>query len=146
MGLEFLPRPLHPLIIHFPIGLLFAAGGILAYLCFRKEDLWLTFRFLFSGGMAGFLLAMLSGTIDEGWAVQTETAHEMVERHELMAYVNLTLFAGLGAWMYLRPQGFSSRELIAYTVAFWITLGTLAYGAHIGGDMVYETGVAVETK
>lgn len=144
MGIEIFPRPLHPLIVHFPIALLFFAGGLLAYFCFRPDQHWWTFRLLFMGGMAGFLLAMLSGTIDETWSIQNEAQHELVEQHELMAYVNLTLFAGLGAWMYLRPQGFGPIELRWYTLAFWLALATVAYGAHLGGDMVYEMGVAVE--
>jgi uncharacterized membrane protein len=145
MGVEWLPRPLHPLLVHFPIALLIFAGGILLYTCFRPGRLWESFRLSFGMGMAGFLLAMITGSIDETWAVQTEEARSLVEDHELMAYVNLSLFLVLAGWVYLRESDLQGREHIAFTIAFWLVLATMAYEAHLGGKMVYELGVGTET-
>lgn len=146
---------LHPIVIHFPIALLFVAPlFIVLSLIFQKSAKAFT---------VSALVLMVIGTIAAVVAVQTgEAASEPVEhlaqaeaileRHEDLAELAQWLFLGLTATF----AGLSFLPvLLKKTVppALWVTAhvvflmayagcaGVLGLAAHQGGRLVHEAGI-----
>ena len=146
---------LHPLIVHFPIGLLLAAPLLLLLgMCFREG------RRRFS--ISAFLM-MLMGTVAAYISVKTgESAAELAERtaqvavvldrHKALAERTLTLFTVLTVVfagillvpVFLREQ-IRQRVFVLLNVAFLIAYAVaaafVADTGHQGGRLVHELGV-----
>lgn len=142
---------LHASIIHFPIALLFVAGGLYLWTLLRRESgqpLAQMAFLLHIGGIIGAIAAVISGGAAEEAVVHTPIIHAHIERHELLGYISVWGFALLGVWRFLRSRnGISSMkslESVGFAVAFVGMLVVLAISAHIGGDMVYEHGAGIE--
>ncbi len=133
---------LHPMFVHFPIVLLIAAFLIeTAALLFRKPE-WsrISFWHLLFGALAA-LAAVCTGRLAMGIAKHSYQIYPVMEWHERIGYgvAALALTA-----VVLR---FKSRDAasVRYRLAAWILLavacGAMAFGAHLGGRLVYEFGV-----
>ncbi|WP_214693208.1 MULTISPECIES: DUF2231 domain-containing protein [unclassified Exiguobacterium] len=130
--------PLHPLLVHAPIGLLLF-GTLLILISFK----WTSFRLfalvtlvagLISGGVA-----FLSGDSAEEYAEANlpSVTEAMVENHEHFALYSLIAF---GITVVLLAVGYRAKGKLWITLSFVIALvgaGLLAYAGHLGGQMVY---------
>jgi uncharacterized membrane protein len=135
----------HPATIHFPIALLFAAGLGYLYVWWKPDPgLAKAAWWLHLGGAGGLILAVLSGRSAEGEIVHTAAIHELVEAHELSAYLVTWGVLLAAVWRYLRPRRMGKAEQIGFLLLFWGLLGGMSYGAWLGGKMVYEHGAGVE--
>ncbi|TAM56709.1 MAG: hypothetical protein EPN53_01305 [Acidobacteria bacterium] len=140
----FLPDPLHPALVHFPIALSIVA--VLLELLARHPRL----RSL--GGAAGLVMALaaagsvaavLSGEAAHDEAVIPAAAAALVARHEDVGELAMWLLLGVvalrlllawrgwlvrwGAWLYLAAA-------VAATAA-------VGYNGYLGGKMVFDHGV-----
>ncbi|MBX7144363.1 MAG: DUF2231 domain-containing protein [Oligoflexia bacterium] len=135
----------HPLVVHFPIGLLVAACFFLIGFLTTKRPLFQNiFVQTFFLGLCGLLAALLTGLAQEDELIQNKAIHELLELHETMGYVALVCFVLLFIWKLKRRSIMKHAELLAYVVLYMISVGVLAYGAHCGGQMVYLHGAGVE--
>lgn len=130
--------PLHPLLVHVPIGLLLF-GTLLILISFK----WTSFRLfalvtlvagLISGGVA-----FLSGDSAEEYAEANlpSVSEAMIENHEHFALYSLIAF---GITVVLLAIGYRAKGKLWITLSFVIALvgaGLLAYAGHLGGQMVY---------
>lgn len=130
--------PLHPLLVHAPIGLLLF-GTLLILISFK----WTSFRLfalvtlvagLISGGVA-----FLSGDSAEEYAEANlpSATEAMIENHEHFALYSLIAF---GITVVLLAIGYRAKGKLWITLSFVIALvgaGLLAYAGHLGGQMVY---------
>lgn len=130
--------PLHPLLVHTPIGLLLF-GTLLILVSFK----WTSFRLfalvtlvagLISGGVA-----FLSGDSAEEYAEANlpSVSEAMIENHEHFALYSLIAF---GITVVLLAIGYRAKGKLWITLSFVIALvgaGLLAYAGHLGGQMVY---------
>lgn len=134
--------PFHPLIIHFPIVLLIAAG--LAYFMYALQaDDAFYLRVANLAHVGGFIFAALSiftGNQAESAIPHPPELHEMIEQHALLAWVVVWTSAVLFLWQMLRSKRWSNVEKWVFVVLFFFMLGFLLYGSHLGGRMVYEKG------
>ena len=136
---------LHPATVHFPIALTFTAGACYLYALIRNSSQAGTFGFLLHAiGVGGMIAAVLTGRQAESQLVHTPSIQELVEPHESIAYLSLWLFAMMLIWQYLRRSRYQKIEQVLFTLVFWILLGVMGYGAHLGGKMVYEEGAGVK--
>jgi uncharacterized membrane protein len=130
--------PLHPLLVHAPIGLLLF-GTLLILISFK----WTSFRLfalvtlvagLISGGVT-----FLSGDSAEEYAEANlpSVTEAMIENHEHFALYSLIAF---GITVVLLAIGYRAKGKLWITLSFVIALvgaGLLAYAGHLGGQMIY---------
>ncbi|WP_214778195.1 DUF2231 domain-containing protein [Exiguobacterium sp. s22] len=130
--------PLHPLLVHAPIGLLLF-GTLLILISFK----WTSFR-LFAlitlvAGLLSGAVAFLSGDSAEEYAEANlpSVTEAMIENHEHFALYSLIAF---GVTIILLGIGYRAKGKLWITLSFVVALigaGLLAYVGHLGGQMVY---------
>lgn len=136
--------PLHPSLVHFPIGILFLAGIFYLLSLFIPQEYLSKAGFLaLIIGTVATVVAVLSGDQAEEMAKPTGIAHEMVEKHELLALICAWGFGLLTGWAFMRQKRFLQIEKIIFTVVIWAGIILLLITAHEGGEIVYEQGVGV---
>lgn len=136
--------PLHPMLVHFPIALLFtsvlfdAAGAWFKRDPFRGGALWLLIL-----GLLGGVAAAIAGGWAEEAAEKAGIAESMIETHETLAFVTLGIFGVLLLMRLVIRNQFTRKSLVPYFLIAAIGLGTLSATGHYGGDLVYKQGAGV---
>lgn len=135
-----LDHPLHPAVVHFPIGLLLSATivdmGWAAGLTSNPQLAAL----LMAGGLIMALVAMGAGMVDFAKLDQAIVPHAV--RH--MAAVG-TAWLGYGTALYLRRDVFAGATAVG-TVTIALSVASaliLALGGWLGGRLVYTFGAGV---
>ena len=132
----------HPLIVHFPIALLLTSVliGLSAVIARRpswhRMALWnLTL------GVVGAAAAVLTGLQAEVVGRHTFEIWQVMERHKRLGFCTLILGAMLAGWrLSKRDQLTPGARLVTILMELGL-VGTLSWGAHLGGRLVYEFGV-----
>jgi uncharacterized membrane protein len=139
--------PIHPVVVHFAIGLTFF-GVILDAVSFFKEKDELSFagRLSFLAGVVAITLAALAGWVDhESWHKSIAHQHSssnLMEIHENLGWGILAYFLCLGAWR-VRTVGFVSKAYVAVSL---LGLVLLAIQGHYGGRLVFHEAVGVRSQ
>jgi uncharacterized membrane protein len=132
----------HPLVVHFPIALLLAAVLLDALALGLKRpglhavalwNLWL--------GTLGAAIAVLTGLRAAEVAKHTFEIHQVMELHRKLGIATLVLGGLVVAWRLWVRDRLSHPARILTLVVMLAMAGTLGYGAHLGGRLVYEFGV-----
>ena len=138
--------PLHPMLVHFPISLLFVsvlfdvASRVLTRDSLREGALWLLGLGLLSG-VAG----AIAGDMAEDAAEQTGIAESLIETHETLAQVTLGIMAFLLLYRLLLRNRFSAKAFVAYLVVAMLGLVAVSATGHTGGNLGYQPGAGVNT-
>ena len=132
----------HPIIVHFPIALLFL-GILLSYATrWKPEWIEMTWILLLIGGLAT-LPATVSGLIAHSPYESTEI-YEVIERHQMLGFGTTVLFLGLIFWRWRsRRSGRDIGASVPYLAILTVGLVLLFFLGETGGDLVYEYGVNV---
>lgn len=133
-------HPIHPMLVPIPIGLwIFSFVGDLFYLGGSPNPAWTTVAFYcMGGGILGALAAAVPGLIDllslppgpRGTAVK----HMTINLTVVVLYV-------INFWQRMESPANPGRLVWLSLIA----LGLLVISGWLGGKMVYEHGVAVDT-
>lgn len=142
---------LHPASVHFPISLLIISGLCYLYSFVRNDTF--TFqagRLMHSIGIIGVVLAIITGKITSSTLDPQAEVSSMLWQHELLAYGTLWSFSMLWVWQYMRKkvlmhQMGSKWERTFFVVIFLGALTFMSYSSYLGGKMVYEHGLGVQT-
>lgn len=130
---------IHPLIVHFPIALLFGAAllYLLAWLAKRERWAW-TGLWLLGLGTVGAAAAVASGPYGaEGVMVAPSVRDHLLVNHERIMLGVLGLSVVLSVWAWLaRPMPLKGS--VVFLVLLVILLAGLTVGADFGGRMVYD--------
>jgi uncharacterized membrane protein len=133
-------HPIHPMLVPIPIGLwIFSFVCDLFHLGGSANPAWTTVAFYcMGGGIIGALLAALPGFIDlvslpEG-PRSTAIKHMTINLTVVVLYV-------INFWMRMEAPG-NPGKLVWLSL---IALGLLVISGWLGGKMVYEHGIAVDT-
>lgn len=132
-----LTSPIHPLLVHFPIALfLFGVFFQILATFSKKRNLDLFASYLFVGGFLSGIVTFLAGKNDEDYAEEKfgKSVEPIIEQHEIMALLTLTLF-GFLIILKLVPKVKFVRILI-FILAI-IGAGLISYTGHLGGQIVY---------
>jgi len=132
----------HPAIVHFPIALLLTALALdsLALLVKRpvlhRVALW-----NLGLGTLGAGVAVLTGYQAAEIAKHTFEIHQVMELHRKLGIATLTLGGLIVVWRLWRRDQLGIRARLFTLLVMLVMAGTLSYGAHLGGRLVYEFGV-----
>jgi uncharacterized membrane protein len=130
---------IHPLIVHFPIALLFAAALMywLGFLARRESWLWTGFWTLVLGTL-GAGAAVASGLYAApGVMLAPSVKTALLAYHKRMMIAVLILSAALTLWAALaRPLPVRGRG--AFLALLVLAAALIAKGADYGGRMVYD--------
>ena len=135
----------HPILVHFPIALLFVAVGLDFYGFVRKDS-----RALWAGrvtlvlGTVGVLFTFITGNFAEIWAARNLIPQEPLKRHES--------YATIASWSFIALVCFRSFLTGTTRPKLFATYLTLAGGALYalyltgaqGGELVYTYGAGVK--
>ncbi len=145
----------HPLVIHFPIALLFVAPLLVLFglaLKTGRQAYLISAAILMVLGTLGMFVAVSTGEAAGEIAEHTTTAGAMLERHEELAETTRTIFTVLtllfGALLVvpllikreLRGPAFHAAYLV-FLLVYCVGLSQLARTAHEGGMLVHQAGV-----
>lgn len=140
----FIPDPLHPALVHFPIALTIVA--LLLDLLSRHRRA----RSLEPGGLVltvlaalGGIAATLSGQLAEEEAAVPRAARELLERHEELGEVAMWLLVAVAlARVLLAWRGaFRGALAWAYLALALAAAGVVGYQGALGGELVFRHGV-----
>ena len=140
-------HPIHPMLVHFPIALLFAsvlfdlASFLSGWEDFKRAGFWLLIL-----GWIGGLAATLSGVLSEDVAKNAGVPEKAIDRHEFFALTTLALFAILILVRILGRNHGSRKVRWLYMAAAFIGLSFLSVTGYLGGDLVFRYGAGVESK
>lgn len=138
-------HPLHPMLVHFPIALLFASVffDFLAMMTkretFRQTGFWLLIF-----GWLGGLAATLAGFWSEEGVEKMGVPEAAIERHEFFAIATLAVFAALMLIRWWRRARPSFNKNIVYAAVALVGLALLSTTGFFGGDLVYRYGAGVQ--
>lgn len=139
-------HPIHPIIVHFPIALLFTAVFFdLLGLLIQKEGLRRAGLYLLIMGILSGVVAVIAGEWSEEMVEAMGVPEEAIENHELFAYLSLISFSVLlvlrwgfrGHWSLVRNQ-------VIYFIVAMASLSLLAITGYYGGELVFKHGAGVE--
>ena len=135
--------PIHPKLVHFPIALFITALGLdIASLIFRKKEFHQSAIYLYVGAALLTPLVVRTGIWE---AERLHLSHPLLTKHSVTA--QRTMWVAL---MSLPVLWFIGKEFTKYfRILFLVVLlalaGLVTYAGHLGGQMVYEYGVGVES-
>jgi uncharacterized membrane protein len=132
-----LAHPIHPAVVHFPLGLLLTASVVDLL---QLAGIWSDPQFaalLIAAGLLGGLGAMAAGLVDFARLDETIVPHAL--RH--MGTVGLA-WIGYAVALYMRREALTgsaepSGASIAISLASAVVLGL---GGWLGGELVYRFG------
>jgi uncharacterized membrane protein len=155
-GLPPLPSwdGLHPLIVHFPIALLFVAPlFVVLGIVLRRSRLFLWAALLLMAiGTAGTFFAVSTGEAAGKLAERTPQINAVLERHEELAETTRIIFTALtlvfasivvapAALRRLQGAAFRITLPLVFLLFYGAGVVVLANTAHNGGRLVHELGV-----
>jgi len=146
---------LHPLIVHFPIGLLITAPVLIVFgLAVRRPSVWFwtSALVLMVLGTASAFLAVSTGEAAEELVEHSAQVGAVLDQHEDLAEATAWVFAGLtvlfAAAAFLprairRPMARTPETVVisAFLLMYGAGLVLLINAAHQGGRLVHEFGV-----
>lgn len=131
----------HPMVVHFPIALLNAYVVMeLLGLLLKKEELKTAATWMLYLGTLGAAGAVLLGFFAAGSAPHGGDVHSIMTRHRNLGIIVLFLSTALS---FLRFAAINKARIIQLAAGV-ITIVIMAFGADLGGLMVYKYGVAVK--
>lgn len=133
-------HPIHPMLVPIPIGLwIFSLVADLFYAGGSTNTAWTTVAFYcMGGGIVGALAAALPGLIDllslPAGPRKTAITHMAINLTVVVLYV-------INFWMRMSAPE-NPGKLVWLSL---LSVGLLAISGWLGGKMVYEHGIAVDT-
>jgi len=133
-------HPIHPMLVPIPIGLwIFSLVCDLIHTGGSSNPAWTTVAlYTMGGGIIGALLAAVPGLID---LVSLPPVPKKTALAHMAINLSVVALYAINFWLRLRvPE--SPGNLVWLSV---LSIGLLVISGWLGGKMVYEHGVAVDT-
>ena len=94
-------------------------------------------------GVAGALLAIGSGLMAEDVVEHTDEAHEIMERHETLAFIVLGVFGVMLLWRLVR-RAMVPAERSAYLIVGIAGVAALVATTKLGGSLVFDHALGLK--
>lgn len=136
---------LHPILVHFPIGLItIAVGFYISSLFVRQPFLKEVGFWNLIIGTIGAAASVLTGMWAEEELSPSHEIHELIEQHEILGFLTAGVFVLLSAWAFVRKDQFGKFEYLLFVSILFVGLIVLAITGYYGGELVYEYGVGTK--
>ena len=133
---------LHPLIVHFPIALLLTSVALdFLALILKRPSLHRVALWNLSLGTLAAGAAVLSGLQAEDAAKHSFEIWQVMTLHKRLGITTLILGLMTVSWRLSKRDQLTPRGRIVTLLLSLVMVGTLGYGAFLGGRLVYEFGV-----
>lgn len=142
--MSFLPDPLHPALVHFPIALSLLALGFELVARHPRARHWSDGAIaLWLAAALGAVAAVLTGNAAHDDAVVPAAARALVARHQELAELAMWLLLALAAARLVLAFKGWFRGALAWLVIIVAAglAGLVGYVGHLGGQMVFKHGV-----
>ena len=130
---------IHPLVVHFPIGLLM--GAALFYFAawvLKKDDFAKTAFWLLMAGVLSLVIAVATGLYaEQGVMVALSVREHLLTPHKNFMLGALGVCVVLAAWAVIAGP-FPKKGRILFILLLLVMAGTMTLGADYGGRMVYD--------
>lgn len=135
---------LHPAAVHFSVALLVLGGlgesyGILT----RRLVLERWSGTLVVLGTLSLFPTIVTGFLAENTLSPSEGVAPLLALHERNGLIVLGAFLLLALWKAWGGGAVPRSQRLAYAIALLVAVGLVAYGAFLGGRMVYGWGLGV---
>ena len=132
----------HPMVVHFPIALLVTGMGLDATALIFKRPAWhRAALWNLSLGTLGAWVAVWTGWRAADIAKHSFEIHQVMELHRKLGLATLILASLVVIWRLWKRDRLTNRARILALLVMLAMVGTLSFGAHLGGRLVYEFGV-----
>jgi len=131
----------HPMAVHFPIGLLngFVLMELLGFLL-KKEELKTAAAWMLYLGALGAFVTVWLGFAAADSAPHGGNVHSIMTNHRNLGVIVFFLSMILSIWRVTSVN----KGRVAQLVIGFVMVVIMAFGADLGGLMVYKYGVAVK--
>jgi uncharacterized membrane protein/nitrite reductase/ring-hydroxylating ferredoxin subunit len=135
-------HPIHPALVHFPIGLFILSLLLDLFGFFMRDNLLVRAAYYaIAGGTIMGALAALIGFVDYLDIRIDHPARKIATKHMILNIVVLILF---GINLGLRYADLDEATIGGFPLLLsLIGVGIVAYSGYLGGDIVYNNGIAV---
>lgn len=139
---KWLGHPLHPLLVHLPIGFFFLSFvfDVLSYATDLPEAVPAAF-FTIVLGVIFALIASLPGFVDYSDIRRDAPAKKKARLHMILNLVVVALY-GASALLRFRDLDSVGTPLLPLILAL-MAIVLLSYSGYVGGELVYDEGVGV---
>ena len=136
----------HALLNDLPAALLIAAVIFdLAAAAGKRESLsWAGIWTLWLGVIGGWI-AVIAGELAEDAIDHGEAIHELMEKHENIALITMSLFTIVLIWKMVRRFQMPSQELAIARFLSVIGVVALAWTGVLGGKLMFEHAAGIHT-
>lgn len=137
---------IHPIFVHFPLALL-SVGVIFDLLGYslRKSSLANVGWWCFALGVVSAIITVITGLQAEATVSLSPEAHEVLEQHEHFQIYSTVVLTGLLIWRSIKRGGLPKPNVVYLAIAV-IAVGAILFGAHYGGQLVYQYGVGTSVQ
>jgi uncharacterized membrane protein/nitrite reductase/ring-hydroxylating ferredoxin subunit len=136
-------HPLHPALVHFPIGLflLSLVLDVVSYLRFTSGSLFQASFYAMAIGLAAGILAVIAGLADRAEIRLDHPARKTANLHMTLNLSALGLFV-INLFLRLRQPELAVPPLGNLLLSL-LGVGMILFSGYLGGTMVYDDGVGV---
>lgn len=136
----------HAVLNDFPAALLLVAVLFdLAAAATKRESLaWAGIWTLWAGVLGGWA-AVVAGKLAEGAIEHGEAIHEIMERHEQMALITMSLFTIVLIWKMARRFQMPSQELALTRALSVVGILGLVWTGVLGGKLMFQHAAGIPT-
>ncbi len=111
----------------------------------RESLMWAAIWTLWAGVIGGWV-AVVAGTLASGSIEHGEAIHEIMEKHENMALITMSLFTVVLGWRLIRRFQMPAQELVLTRVLSVIGIAGLVWTGILGGRLVFEHAAGIPSR
>ena len=137
----------HAVLNDFPAALLVVAVvfDFAAATTKRESLMWAAIWTLWAGVIGGWL-AVVAGKLASGSIEHGEAIHEIMEKHENMALITMSLFTVVLGWRLIRRFQMPAQELALTRMLSVIGIAGLVWTGILGGKLVFEHAAGIPSR
>src|SRR5207245_5220760 len=111
----------------------------------RESLMWAAIWTLWAGVIGGWV-AVVAGKIASGSIEHGEAIHEIMEKHENMALITMSLFTVVLGWRLIRRFQMPAQELALTRMLSVIGIAGLVWTGILGGRLVFEHAAGIPSR